>query len=177
MATAVDVMRYIKSQMNVNGEVQLQKLVYYAQAWSLAWDGRPLFHDRIEAWRMGPVAPNLRYRIDEGDSKALRAEDRATVDAVIRHYGSHHGQALATMTHSERPWAEAWEKRPDGANRCDEVISHDAIRQFYTEKALSGADVPERAPVRPGRVDDDTIREIAAANSQRWKKTLAILAE
>ena len=39
MATAIDVMKYIKSQKSITGEVQLQKLVYYSQAWSLAWDG------------------------------------------------------------------------------------------------------------------------------------------
>ena len=87
MATAIDVMKYIKSQMRVMGEVQVQKLAYYAQAWSLAWDGSPLFGDRIEAWKMGPVVPALRYRSDAADDSVLTEAERATVDAVIEFYG------------------------------------------------------------------------------------------
>ncbi len=176
MTTAVDVMKYIKSQMNILGEVQLQKLAYYAQSWSLAWDGKPLFSERIEAWRMGPVVPVLRFRDDEGDPDVLNDEARATVDAVIDFYGRHNGQALAAMTHSEQPWAEAWEKRPAGAQMCDEVITHDAMRRFYTEKALSSAKQPVRRPVLR-EVTDREVLAVAAASAQRWSKALEILAQ
>lgn len=173
--TAVDVMKYIKSQMSINGEVQLQKLAYYAQAWSLAWDGRPLFNDRIEAWRMGPVVPALRFRQDAPDPSALDPEARATVNAVVEFYGRHHGQALAAMSHSELPWSEAWEKRTE-QSRSSEVISHDAMRRFYTGLVLRGADVPVRTQVDT-RAADDEVHEIAAANASRWSKTLEILAQ
>jgi uncharacterized phage-associated protein len=39
--------------------LKLQKLCYYAQAWSLALRGKPLFPERIEAWAQGPVVPEL----------------------------------------------------------------------------------------------------------------------
>lgn len=39
--------------------MKLQKLVYYAHAWSLALFNEPLIKDRIEAWRYGPVIPTL----------------------------------------------------------------------------------------------------------------------
>ncbi|MES1173555.1 MAG: type II toxin-antitoxin system antitoxin SocA domain-containing protein, partial [Myxococcales bacterium] len=35
--------------------LKLQKLVYYAQAWYLAFAGVPLFHGTFEAWVHGPV--------------------------------------------------------------------------------------------------------------------------
>ncbi len=176
MTTAVEVMKYIKSQMSVNGEVQLQKLAYYAQAWSLAWDGRPLFNERIEAWRMGPVVPALRFRRDDGDPNALDEKTKATVDAIIEFYGKHHGQALADMTHNETPWAEAWEKRPAGANSCDEVISHDAMRRFYTQKVLSGSEVPVRRSVSVTASDEEVVA-IARANAERWRDALTLLAQ
>ncbi|HHU17812.1 MAG TPA: DUF4065 domain-containing protein [Clostridiales bacterium] len=38
---------------------KLQKICYYAQAWHLALEGGPLFHERFEAWIHGPVCPEL----------------------------------------------------------------------------------------------------------------------
>jgi len=37
-------------------------LLYYAQAWSIAWDGRPMFRARIVAAADGPRIPELRRR-------------------------------------------------------------------------------------------------------------------
>lgn len=170
MTTAVDVMKYIKSQMSLNGEVQLQKLAYYCQAWSLAWDGRPLFEDRIQAWKLGPVVPALRFREDAADPSALSATERATVDAVVAFYGRHPGYALIDMTHDEEPWAAAW----DGTDRCQNEITHEAMRQFYTDRLLAGSDAPVRA-AEYEVADDDEVFQIAAANSVRWRETLEIL--
>lgn len=41
--------------------LKLQKLVYYAQAWSLALPARgvPLFDEEMQAWAHGPVAESL----------------------------------------------------------------------------------------------------------------------
>ena len=39
--------------------MKLQKLCYYAQAWSLVWDERPLFNEEIQAWAFGPVCSEL----------------------------------------------------------------------------------------------------------------------
>lgn len=39
--------------------MKLQKLVYYAHAWHLAYQNAPLFDDDVEAWPWGPVVRNL----------------------------------------------------------------------------------------------------------------------
>lgn len=176
MATAVDVMKYIRSQMSVSGEVQLQKLMYYSQAWSLAWDGTPLFPERIEAWRMGPVVPAIRYRIDPGDGTVLSDAERATVDAVIAFYGPSHGAALRDRTHREQPWREVWGDRP-GDGSCNDEIPHDLMRRYYTEQSVDAQeDVPTRRSVHTPS-DDNELLEIARANATRWHETLAILAQ
>jgi uncharacterized phage-associated protein len=59
MANVRDVAQYILEQQGQMTTWKLQKLVYYAQAWSLVWDERPLFDDRIEAWANGPVIRSL----------------------------------------------------------------------------------------------------------------------
>ena len=60
---------YLEGRMGA--AMKLQKLVYYAQAWSLVWDEAPLFHARIEAWSNGPVAPAL-YREHRADQRGVR---------------------------------------------------------------------------------------------------------
>lgn len=96
--------------------MKLQKLVYYCQAWSLVWEDRPIFGERIEAWANGPVTPELYNahrgqfivsQIHEGDPGALGAADRSTVDAVLKYYGDKSAQWLSDLTHEEDPWINA----------------------------------------------------------------------
>lgn len=175
MTTAINAASYIASKKSLNGEMQLQKLLYYAQAWSLAWDGTPLFSDRIEAWRMGPVVPSVRYvSTTVGDASALTEAQKATIDAVLEHYGNMTGGALGNLTHVEDPWIEAWDKR-QSETRCDEEITHNAMRRFYTRQALAHKG-PKRQPVARESVSDDEIMAIAKANSQIWSHTLELLA-
>ncbi len=58
-ANVFDVATYILKKTRPCTHMKLQKLLYYAQAWSLVWDEKQLFGDRIEAWANGPVVPRL----------------------------------------------------------------------------------------------------------------------
>ena len=62
---AIDVAAYILRKQGTMPAMKLQKLVYYSQAWSLVWDDRPIFRDRIYAWANGPVIRNLYMPIVE----------------------------------------------------------------------------------------------------------------
>lgn len=42
MTTAYEIASHIRSRHKFSGEIQMHKLLYYAQAWSLAWDGASL---------------------------------------------------------------------------------------------------------------------------------------
>lgn len=61
MASVFDVSAYILKKTGPISAMKLQKLAYYAQAWSLVWDDAPLFSERIEAWANGPVCPDLYF--------------------------------------------------------------------------------------------------------------------
>ncbi len=97
--------------------MKLQKLTYYAQAWHLAWAGRPLFSDRIEAWANGPVIPSLfaahrgRYSVAPGEiggmAEALSRDEQVKVRLVLGHYGAWTGAQLSELSHSEDPWKTA----------------------------------------------------------------------
>jgi uncharacterized phage-associated protein len=57
---------------------KLHKLLYYAQAWHLVWEGEPLFPEQIEAWAGGPVIPEL-YKFHKGyyKIKAVKREKKS----------------------------------------------------------------------------------------------------
>jgi uncharacterized phage-associated protein len=139
MATVFDVAAYILEMQGEMTAWKLQKLVYYSQAWSLVWDQRPLFAERIEAWMNGPVCPDL-YRVHSGlfivrsvpsgNAEALDALARETVDAVLDFYGGMHPQELSDLTHAEAPWREARGDLPAGA-RCHKEITHAAMAEYY----------------------------------------------
>ena len=51
MASAFDVAAYILEREGEIATLKLQKLVYFAQAWSLSLDEKPLFDEKIEVWK------------------------------------------------------------------------------------------------------------------------------
>ncbi|MBI2853306.1 MAG: SocA family protein [Chloroflexi bacterium] len=123
MLTASDVARYfLASQDDDCGELitnlKLQKLCYYAQGFSLAIRNEPLFADRIEAWKHGPVIPSLwqeyrdyEYRpIDvpeDVDFDLYNQDTKDLLDEVYNVYGQFSAWKLRDMSHEEPPWREA----------------------------------------------------------------------
>jgi len=139
MATVHDVAAYILKKHGRMSAMKLQKLVYYCQAWSLVWDDRPLFKERIKAWANGPVVPALyelhRGKFDvskwpSGDIKRLDDTARETIDIVINCYAKHSAQWLSDLTHSEEPWKNARLGLADG-ERGDSVIANAALMDYY----------------------------------------------
>jgi uncharacterized phage-associated protein len=139
MATVHDVAAYILAQRGEMTAMKLQKLVYYSQAWSLVWDERALFRERIEAWANGPVVPAL-YQVhrgqfkvrtwSHGDPDKLTVDERLTVDAVLAHYGPKSSQWLSDLTHAEAPWRDARLGLAPG-ERGGNAISHASMAEYY----------------------------------------------
>lgn len=137
--TVYDVASYILREKKVVTAMKLQKLVYYCQAWSLVWDEKPMFNQKIEAWANGPVSPDL-YRVHrgeydistlrEGDSEKLDFTQEETVDAVLSYYGDKSSQWLSDLTHMEDPWKEARKGIPDG-HRGQKEITHASMAEYY----------------------------------------------
>ena len=134
-----DVAAYILDKCGEMTTMKLQKLVYYCQAWSLVWDERPLFPERIEAWANGSVAPELyalhrgRFTVEQwpgGNGGKLDAEARETVDAVLDYYGPRSAQWLSDLAHRERPWVEARAGLAEG-ERGGKEITHAAMAEYY----------------------------------------------
>lgn len=140
MVSAHDVAAYILERSGPLSAMKLQKLVYYAQAWSLVWDDQPLYPERIEAWANGPVVRDLydRHRGQFqlkgwrwGNPKRLSDSQRATVDSVLNYYGPRSAQWLSDLTHREAPWKDARRGLPEG-ERGDREISLESMMEYYS---------------------------------------------
>ncbi|WP_236851740.1 Panacea domain-containing protein [Candidatus Sodalis pierantonius] len=118
--------------------LKLQKLVYYAQGFSLALLNRPLFNEEIEAWMHGPVVPELYRKYKDFKNQALplpendidfskfSEDEKELLDEVYRVYGQYSAWKLRDMTHSEPPWANSY---IEGYGKSP--IPHDSMKSFF----------------------------------------------
>lgn len=141
MANVFDAARYILLKTGEISTWKLQKLCYYAQAWTLAWTGKPLFPEDFEAWRNGPVCRPLFARhkgmysvtedfLPDGNIDALTADEKDSIDTVLSAYGDMEPYQLRAQTHAETPWKAARGSLDEMAF-SDSVISKEAIGAYY----------------------------------------------
>ena len=138
MATVHDVAAYIMKRSGPMTAMKLQKLAYYAQAWSLVWDDAPLFRARIEAWANGPVVPALydchrgQFKLTSwnGEPGKVAGSKKETIDAVLDYYGGKSSFWLSQLTHREDPWRNARRGMAAG-ERGNNEITHAAMAEYY----------------------------------------------
>lgn len=145
MANVQDVAKFFidlaqKRQQQYAGDLmtnlRLQKLLYFAQGWSLARYGRPLFNAPIVAWKYGPVVQEVykRYNANSGNgifsdagisSDALTPEELSLLLDVSREYDRFSTSQLVDLSHVPGgPWAET----PQSA-----VIPTGKIQQYFSQ--------------------------------------------
>ncbi len=148
MATIDDTCDYIISKTEQDGLslLKLQKLLYYCQAWFLAFGKGPLFDGKFQAWVHGPVSRHVYDRFK--DSKYLyssvstdninpgfsydnlKAGEKAHIDAVLGVYASFTGDQLEEMAHREVPWITARGGIPLH-ERCEREIDENVMEDYY----------------------------------------------
>ncbi len=122
--TAEDIASYFIWRVNANDEfgdnitnLKVQKLVYYAQGFHLAWYQDVLFDDPIEAWAHGPVVRDLYFKYqlygsnplptpEEFDPVVFDDQTRDLLEEVFEVYGQYSAWGLRNLTHDEPPWRD-----------------------------------------------------------------------
>ena len=149
MANVFDVAKYILQKKGAMTTMKLHKLVYYCQAWSVVWDEKPMFAERIEAWASGPVVRELYDEhkgifqissLEKGNTDNLKIEEKETIDAVLQAYGAKPAQWLADLTHMEAPWNEARKGYAPGDN-CENEITLASMAEYYSSLSPNGEPV------------------------------------
>lgn len=145
MASVFDVAQYILQRIKPISGIKLQKLVYYCQAWYLAWNqGSPLFEDPIEAWINGPVVRSLYnlhrgqsriYSLPKGDADRLTISQKTSIQRVLDNYGNKEDTWLILRSHQEAPWKDA-RRGLSPLEASTNEVSIASIHSFYKNKNI-----------------------------------------
>ncbi|TGG90432.1 MAG: DUF4065 domain-containing protein [Aphanocapsa feldmannii 277cV] len=124
-AVANEFLKLAKKDGKQLTNLQLQKLVYIAQGYTLAITNKKLYYNDTCAWHWGPVIPSLyealrrygrKYVIEklELDNQDESLDNTVAIDiieAVYKRYGNYTGPQLVNLTNRPNtPWSETWEE-------------------------------------------------------------------
>lgn len=142
IASVFDVADYILEKQGEMSSLKLQRLCYYCQAWSLAWDNIPLFEEDFETWGTGTVCRELYSRTEHiegklkpvllnGNSSVLTKKQKETIDSVLNYYGSKEGYWLSDLIKMEEPWKKARYGIPPG--KTGRKINKKDMQEYYSK--------------------------------------------
>ena len=124
--------------------LHLVKLVYLAHGWCLGYTGKPLISSPVQAWRHGPVIPEVYNEFrpqgihnimttasDENGNvykAALSEREEDILNQVYDAYSPLSASRLSALTHAEdSPWSRA--------RGYYAPIPDNAIRAYYEKRA------------------------------------------
>lgn len=136
LSVANEILRLAKCENRPLTPLQLMKLTYVSYGFYMAlFDKKKLFSERIEAWKYGPVMPDLYQATKEWGRSLIPfnriSDDRLISDEqisdllaeVVSKYSHLNGPALSTLTHqSGTPWDLTFERGVTGKEIPDSII-------------------------------------------------------
>lgn len=123
-------------------QLKLQKMLYYAQGWYLANFDKPLFNERILAWKFGPAIDEIyqKYKsfgkqpitqvVEDSEISDLDEATKSFLTELWDVYKPYSSGQLVTSTHLETPWNIAREDIERGEN-SESVITTESLKDFF----------------------------------------------
>lgn len=150
---------YLLRQTSEITPLALQKLLYFAQGFQVAFTGEFLFQEDCEAWVHGPVYREIYFRyksygftpIEEKDISLhnlnLEEEEQELLHQIAVSFGCYSGKVLEAMTHIGEPWriARAGLRDDDSSDRLiqksDMEVHFRTVKEKY--QMLNFADIKD----------------------------------
>lgn len=142
---------YILVRGGAMSHLKLQKILFYVQAYHLAYFEQEIIDDDFEAWVHGPVSRKIYNLLKEYSTlyseieydgeytvpqdiinKTICHDQVDLINDVIDELKDLSGTELENMTHSETPWINA--RRGYGAgDKSTEIIPKESIKEYYSK--------------------------------------------
>lgn len=133
-------LNFAKTENKGVDTMKLLKLTYIAHGYYLGFFSNPLFDSQVEAWKYGPVIPELYHVIkrfgtgnvdmdllDLYSENKVSKNDEKFLKAVWNFYKNHTGLELSSKTHEEgTPWYETYQSFV-----FNKIIENDLIEKYY----------------------------------------------
>lgn len=130
--------------------MKLLKLVYIAHGWHRGYFSENLINDSVEAWKYGPVIPDLYRKLKHFGRRTIDSPidgyppiqacqlpsqfTIALLDRVWDQYSQKDGIQLSALTHQKgTPWEQVWNDR-GGSEYMGAIVPNDLIDQHYKQK-------------------------------------------
>jgi len=142
--------------------MKLLKVVYFAHGWHLAITDNPLIDEQVEAWKFGPVAPDVYHNFKHVGASAIFSPAHTFVDFDLNNpnseikfvtptvpqepimdgflkriweiYGKATAFQLSELTHKDgTPWHTIWYKE-GGSERKNVDIPDPIIKEYFKQK-------------------------------------------
>jgi uncharacterized phage-associated protein len=144
---SISLSNYILQRYSPMSHLKLQKLLYYSEAYHLAYFDEGLTDCEFQAWVHGPVCrevfdnlkdksllyADLQYEGEDQIEKVkavLTSTQIQVLDDVLAELSKWTDIELETATHNELPWISA-RGGIDPGSRCSNIIDRELIRTFY----------------------------------------------
>ncbi len=146
MHNAIDVACYfIKYSGYTKTHLQIQKLTYISHGYMLAIHNRPLIDDEIQAWKHGPVIPNVYEVFKKWNSRVIESiptkpkqfekEELEIMNTVFANYGKYCGFYLSQITHEDGDKPTPWRRCyiPETKNTISDGITQEYYKELIQE--------------------------------------------
>jgi uncharacterized phage-associated protein len=147
---AITLANYILQKYSPMSHLKLQKLLYYCEAYHLAYFDESLIDCDFQAWVHGPVCrevfdvlkehsllySDIQYKGEDQIEKvrsALISTQLTVLDEVLEILTSWTDIELETATHKETPWISA-RGNINPAAKCVNIIDKDLMRTYYKKE-------------------------------------------
>lgn len=145
---AIDIANWFISKSAEFGDLithlKVQKLLYYAEAWTQVLLNRELFNEQIQAWSHGPVVPEVFQHFKEYGWNPLPIPEHSilsifepdiidVLEQVFDTYADFSARKLEVMTHADIPWIEA-RGQCSAEERCTNIIPKSKLKYYFAEK-------------------------------------------
>jgi uncharacterized phage-associated protein len=160
---AIDVANWFIAKTAEFGDLtthlKIQKLLYYAEAWTQVLLDKELFEEQIQAWSHGPVVPEVFQEFksfgwnplpipSENAIPTFSKDITDVLEQVFEVYGDISAKKLEDMTHTDKPWIEArGDCEPE--IRCTNIMPKAKIKQYFLAKYAE--DLSEKTDSSPAK--------------------------